>query len=120
MFRSFARLHDAERWRRDAQRQIDAGRSLVERPTPTFGEAAAELLAGMESGAIRARGGGRFRGSVVRRYGQVLTRYLLPRFADRRLSQIARRDLVDLIEDLHGLGLAPSTIRNTLDPVRVI
>jgi hypothetical protein len=120
VFRSFTRLQDAQRWRRDAQRQIDSGRSVVERRTQTFGEAAADLLAGMETGAIRARGGGRFRASVVRKYRHLLTRYTLPRFADRRLSQITRRDLVDLIEELHGLGLAPSTIRNALDPIRVI
>jgi integrase len=38
----------------------------------------------------------------------------------RRLDRIERRDLVDLVEALHARDLAPSTIRNALDPVRVV
>ncbi len=123
VYRSFATLEEAALWRSQAKHDAQRGGGLRLRAAgdvPTLREAGIALLAGIESGAVRKRGGGTYRPGVRRAYQRVLTRYVLPRLGDQRLSQITQPDLLDLVEDLQALGLSPSTIKNALDPVRVI
>ncbi len=111
----------AKNWRGDAGTQIRAGKFAV--PTRrTLYEAADELIAGMESGAVFDRSGRPYKPSTVRGYVTHLRTYILPALGPRKLSTITRRDVQQLVERLQGepLTLSASTIRNVLRPLHVI
>lgn len=90
------------------------------RQTHTLREAAETFLAGAESGAIRHARRKVFKPSVVRSYRQSLNDHVLPALGNRRLSDITDADLNRLVETLQGRGLAGSTVRNAIAPVRAI
>jgi integrase len=92
---------------------------LLYRQQPERYERAA-LLEGMESGAVRKRGGGEYRAGVIRTYRRALTLYVYPELGGLRLSEITQPDLIELVEILQSAGLQPSTIKNAIDPVRVL
>ncbi len=120
---TFETLQEAELWRSQArvQAQRDAGVMLKRAGTcPTLREAGESLLEGMESGAIRKQGGGEYRPGVIREYRRGLTLNIYPTLGAWRLDSIRQSDLLGLVERLQGRGLAPSTIKNSFDPVRVI
>ena len=118
--RCFPTQDAAKAWRRNNAVKATDGR-LRAVTTPTLEHAAGDLLAGMRDGSIRARGGGAFRPPVIREYDSMLRRRVLTSpLAKKKLAHITTADLYGLVRDLHRLGLAPSSIRNTLDPIRVI
>jgi integrase len=88
----------------------------------TLWAAAEDLIDGMRSGRIYDRSGRRYKPSTTRGYATHLRIYILPEYADRRLSSIARRDLQQLLDRLQGEPheLSASTIRNILCPLQVI
>jgi integrase len=122
VFRSFATEREAAQWRAEANAQDQHERTAParQRQTPTIREAADDLVDGMLSGRILARGGKPFRARVARDYRKLLDRYVIPKLGDYCLADLRRRDGIDLVDDLHARGLAPSTIRNAFDPLRTI
>lgn len=118
--RTFPTMAAAKSWRRDALTQLEDGRL---RPTTsvTLSEAAAELLEGARSGAIReGRRSHRYKPSTVRSYEKALRLRILPALGHMKLGEIRRTDVQALVDKLAGEGLAGSSIKNTLDPMRVI
>ena len=89
-------------------------------PGLTLREAAEAWLAGARDGSIRNRSGDRYKPSVVRGYETSLRLRVLPDLGGRKLSEIRRSDLQDFADRLLGDGVDPSTIRNTLMPLRAI
>jgi hypothetical protein len=61
-----------------------------------------------------------YKPSTVRSYRHTLNRRVLPALGSRRLADVQRRDVQALVDRLVSHGLSPSTITNTLDPLRVI
>ena len=117
--KTFASQSAAKSWRSDALSA--ANRGQLRTPSAVkLGDAAAELLAGMADGSIPTRSGGRYKPSVIRSYEASLRLRLLPALGDLRLADISRADVQDLADSLTGAGLAPSSISNALDPLRVI
>jgi integrase len=112
-------LAEARAWRQDAQRAIRRG-ELRLTEAPTLRDAAAELIDGMASGAIPARGGQPYRASVIRKYEGILERYVLDDLGARRLNAITHLDLLDHAERLRARGYAPNTVRRAFDPMRVV
>jgi hypothetical protein len=88
--------------------------------TTTLREAAHALVAGMKDGRVRTRSGDLYKPSVIRGYESVLALRVLNDLGALRLSEIHRADLQALADGLLAKGLDPSTIRNTLMPLRVI
>jgi integrase len=109
----------ARAWRRDALRAIARGRSVVPADV-TVRELGDQLIAGMRDGGIRNRSGDRYKPSVIASYDGALQRHVLPAFGARKIGEVARRDVQQLVERLGRDGADPSTIRNALMPLRVI
>ena len=86
----------------------------------TLRTAAAALIAGMQDGSVLDRSGTRYKPSTCRGYEQALRAHVLPALGDQQLTRIERRDVQRLVEQLRAKQLAPSTIANLLDPLRVI
>jgi integrase len=74
----------------------------------------------MRAGRIRTRSGERYKPSTIAGYEAALRMRVLPALGDRQLDTVERRDLRLLVEDLLDVGLDPSSVRNTLMPLRVI
>lgn len=125
--KTFPRVAEAVAWRKDAEHAIkhrtaDARKLGVVKREPSITVAAAltALLAGMDGGSVRDRSGKPYKPATRRSYSQAVHRYLVPAFGPMRLTDLRRRDVQDLIERMHAEGLSPSTIRNKLDPLRVL
>lgn len=115
----FETYDEAVTWRADALRGIRTGERSA-KVAPTLRTAAAELVTGMNSGAIPSRGGKPYRASVCRKYEQTLKHSILPDLGAHRLSDLTKGSLLEHAERLRARGLAPNTVRRALDPLRVI
>ena len=83
-------------------------------------DAAEAWLVAARAGVIRTRGGDPYKPSALRTYTEALEIRLLPAFGHLRMSSLTRNHVQRLIDDLVGRGLAPSTVRNTILPLRAI
>jgi Phage integrase, N-terminal SAM-like domain len=115
-FRSSA---EARFWRTDALAAIRAG-TLSGAPVPILAEAAESWVAGARSGAIRNRSGDVYKPSAIRGYEQALRLRVVPALGRMKLSEVRRSDLQAFVDRLLDADHDPSTIRNTLMPVRAI
>jgi integrase len=117
--KTFPTLAEARAWRSEAQTAIRRG-TLRAPSQVTLREAALAWLDGARAGSIRNRSGDRYKPSVLRGYETSLRLRVLPELGNRKFSEIRRRDVQDLADRLLGERLDPSTIRNTLMPLRAI
>jgi integrase len=117
--RTFATLAAARGWRADAL--VGLRRGTLRSPTSTTLSQAAELwLVGAREGTVRTRSGDRHKPSTIRSYEAALRNRVLPELGPVKLSQISRVDVQDFADRLHAEGLDPSTVRNTIVPLRAI
>lgn len=117
--RSFPTLAAARAWRSDAQTQLRRG--TLRAPTPTtVVEAAEAWTRRAREGVIRARGGQPYKPSTLRGYEEALRLRIVPELGTSRLSALTRNDCQDFVDRLSAQGLDPSTVRNSLLPLRVI
>jgi len=86
----------------------------------TLQQAAEAWLAGVRANEIHARGGRVFKPSVVRSYERALRLRALPDLGHERFSELTLPDLQRFVNRLVGAGHNPSTIRNTINPLRAI
>jgi integrase len=117
--KTFPTLAEARAWRSEAQTAMRRG-TLRAPSQLRLREAAEAWLEGAAAGSVRNRSGDRYKPSVVRSYETSLRLRVLPELGKRKVSEIRRRDVQDLADRLLGQGLDPSTIRNTLMPLRAI
>ena len=115
----FPTLSAAKQWRADAIGDVRRGK-LRAAPAVTLRQAADAWLAGARDGTIRNRSGDCYKPGPLREYDRALKNRILPDLGGRRISDITRDDLQDLADRLLAEGLDPSTIRNTLMPLRAI
>jgi integrase len=109
----------AKNWRTDAESEIKRG-AWFDPTRITLDHTANDFIAGAQKGTVLNRNGVRYRPSVVRGYESSLRRYVLPELGATRLSEIRRANVQHLVDALHASGLAPSTVRNAIDPLRRI
>jgi hypothetical protein len=113
--RTFPTKAAAVAWRSDSASAVR--KKLMRAPTSmTLREAANAWLEGARAGVIRNRSGDTYKPSAIRGYDQGLRLRVLPELGDRKLSDISRTDLQDLVDDLTAAGLNASTIVVTLLP----
>jgi integrase len=119
MFKTFTTLAEAKAWRSEAQVALRRG-TMRAGSSGTLREAAGAWLEGVKSGAIRNRSGHAYKPSAIRGYETALVARVLPVLGGLRLSEIRRVDVQDFADRLCADGLDPSTVRNTLMPLRAI
>ena len=61
-----------------------------------------------------------FKPSAIRAYRQALNQRVLPLLGNKRLTAVSQNMLQDLADRLSADGLSPSTVRNTMLPLRAI
>ena len=117
--RTFPTLAAAKAWRHDAK--VGLRRGTLRAPSRQRVDQAAEaFLAGARDGSVRNRSGDPYKPSVIRSYETALRRRILPAFGGYRLSDVRHVDVQDFADQLVAEELSPSSIRNTLLPLRVI
>lgn len=110
---------EAQLWRADAAK----ARSMGALRTPaklTVGQAADDLIAGMRDGTILDRSGRRYKPATIRSYERSVNVAIKPALGTKALGAVTQGDAQALVDDLHASGLSASTVRNRLDPLRVI
>lgn len=115
----FPTITQARNWRQDALVAVRKG-TLRAPVALTVREAAEAFIAGTRDGSVLDRAGERYKPSSIRNYEGWLDRYVLPTLGPRRVGDVRRADVQDLVDQLVGSGLAGSTVRNALDPLRRI
>ena len=106
-------------WRQESQ--VALRRGTMRAPTQiTVCQAAEEWLAAADAGIIRTRSGDPYKPSALRSYRQALRQRVLPQIGSQRLSAVTRNQIQDLVDRLVAKGLAPSTVRNSILPLRAI
>lgn len=109
----------ARSWRSDAEHGVRRGTLRGSEPL-TVNEAADELIAAMKSGAARTRSGDPYKPSTIRAYRESLEIHVRDDLGAMRLSDVQRRHVQRLADQLVAGGSSPSTVRNALMPLRVI
>jgi len=117
--KTFRTKAEAKAWRADAQVALRRGTITGARST-TLTDASSAWLAGAASGAVRNRSGDVYKPSTIRGYEQALRIRVLPDLGPVLLSEIQRAELQAFVDRLLEADHDPSTIRNTLLPVRAI
>lgn len=117
--RTFPTLAAAKAWRADALSARHRG-DLRAPSRLTVRDAAKAWLAGARNGTIRNRSGDRYKPSAIRTYEIALKHRVIPALGSCRLSELRRVEVQDFSDGLLRDGLDPSTIRNTLMPLRAL
>jgi integrase len=111
-------LDAAIAWKRDHETATSQARRTRGR-APTLDEAMGRWLADARAGVALARGRRRFRPGTRDEYERLARAELLPGHGHRRIDELG--DHLDaLVVDLQRRGLATSTIRNVLMPLRAM
>lgn len=117
--KSFRDRRAAYDWRQDARVDLRRGVFAAPRPT-TVRQAGDELITGMRAGTILNRSRRRYKPKTIRGYDQALSDWVYPTLGGARLTDLTRNDVEEFIGRLIAAGMAPSTIRNAVMPLRVI
>jgi len=115
----FDSLREAELWRGEIRGAVDRGEARAQ-TRKTVDAAAAELIAGMKNGTRLNRSGRPYKPSTIRRYELALRLHVQPAVGHLRLVDVDRGRVRELIRRWTLAGHDPSSIRNELDPLRVI
>jgi integrase len=117
--KTFPTLAAARAWRQESQVALRKGTLRAPSPT-TLAEAAEDWLAAATAGLVRTRSGDAYKPSAVRAYRQALHSRVLPSLGSNRVTALSRTMLQDLADRLSAEGLSPSSVRNTILPLRAI
>jgi integrase len=112
-------LAAAKRWRADALSMQNRGQ-LQRETRETVREVGDEWLEKAKRGLVSRRTKVKFKPSTLRDYESALEQYIYPDLGAVRLSDLRRGDVQALVDRLGEAGLAGSTVRNAIMPLRVI
>lgn len=117
--RVFSTIDEAKQWRAETEKALEEPGSFGPGGV-FFGYAARRWLKAAEDGVIRTRSGVPYKPSAIRRYGHAIEHFLIPHIGRRRLGEIRRVHVQDLVDQMVSDGYSPSSIRNVILPLRSI
>src|SRR4051794_24537217 len=118
---TFHSYSEARRWKAATQADVDKGKiATTPSQQPKLRQAAETFLAGAQAGVILNSSEERYKPATLRSYERALRLRLLPALGDKKLGKITRADVQRLVRQWRAQGLQDSTVRNSLDPLRVI
>jgi integrase len=117
--RTFPTRAAAKSWRQDAIVALKQGR-IRATTALTLNEAAEAWLEGARDGTIRNRAGDIYQPSAIRSYEASLRLRVLRELGSKRLSDLRRTHVQDLVSQLVADGLAAATIQATIIPLKAI
>jgi integrase len=117
--KTFAKEREAKAWRAATTDAVNVGTLRAPSQT-TLRKGWDTWLEGARSGSIRTRSGDRYKPSALHGYEQSMSKRVLAKLGDERVDKLTRQQLQELADELYGEGLDPSTIRNTIMPLRAM
>jgi integrase len=115
----FPTIAAARSWRIAALAQHQ--RSALRPPArQTLEEAGEEWLEGARNGEIHSRGRKPYKPSVLRSYERALRLRVYPELGTQRISEVTLPGLQRFVNGMVAKKVDPSTIRNTVNPLRAI
>jgi integrase len=117
--KTFPTLADARAWRAETQSALNRGAHKAPSRI-TVEEAIEEWLSGARAGVIRNRSGDPYKPGAIRGYKRSFDSRIIPRFGALKISELARQEIQDLVDELLAKGKAPSTVRNAVMPLRAL
>jgi integrase len=117
--KTFATRGEAVEWQQDSRPRVRQG--AMRAPTAqTIREASVAWLEGARSGLIRTRSGRPYKPAAIRAYDDAMRLRVLSELGSKRLGDVTRNDVQDLVDKLQAAGSSASTIRVSLLPLRAI
>jgi integrase len=118
---TFHTLAAAKAWQADQRRHLYDGADLSS--AVTVSDALKEFQDGLDNGRSRAKGKVAYKPSVANSYkGNIarLSRCLGGRLVETRLRDLSPQLVQRVVDELVAEGLSPSTVRNTIIPLRKV
>jgi integrase len=117
--KTFATRAAAVAWRDDARGQVRR-HELRASVATTVAEAASAWLDGARAGVIRNRSGDVYKPAALRTYEQALRLRILPEIGRRKLAEVDRQTLQDVVDRLVASGMSAGAVQVTLLPLRLV
>jgi integrase len=109
----------AREWR--AETSVAVRKLLVRAPTRvTVERAGEEWLQRARDGLVRTRSGDDYKPATIRAYEAAFRLRVGPALGTKRLSEVTRNDVQDLVDELVAEGQSPPTVGVTISALRVI
>ena len=109
----------AREWR--AETALAVRKLILRAPTSvTVQSAGDDWLARAREGLVRTRSGDEYKPATIRAYEAALRLRINPALGGKRLSEVTRNDVQDLIDALVAEGHEPPTVGTTVSALRVI
>jgi integrase len=74
----------------------------------------------VRTGIVRTRDGKAYKPGSIRNYERTLRLYVLPALGPHRLADVRRVDAQDVVDDVLGKGLEPTTVQAAILPLRAL
>lgn len=117
--KTFRTKTEARQWQAEAKTEVRKG--IRRAPgNKTIRDALEELVAGMKDGSVLTTGRYPFKPGSYYGYELHVQNTWIPRIGNRKVSAITRPELQRIVDDLSREGLAPATIANCLNPLKVL
>jgi hypothetical protein len=118
--RTFKTKGAAKSWRQDMIVAIRRGEVSTTSTQLTLDDAVKEWLKAADAGTVRTRGGRPFAPASIRAVRQNYRLRVKEGYGRRRLDRITLLDLQEFVDELDAASTHPSTIENTVLPLRVV
>jgi integrase len=117
--KSFKRESEAKAWRQDAAGAVRRGALRPSKPV-TVKTAATDWLGAARAGIVRTRDGRAYKAASLRNYERTLRLHVLPVLGTRKVADVRKADVQDLVDGLVAQGLAAVTVQCAILPLRAI
>jgi integrase len=117
--KSFTRESEAKAWRQDAAGAVRRGALRPSQPI-TLHNASEDWLEAARAGIVRTRTGRAYKAASIRNYERTLRLHVLPVLGGRKVADVRKSDVQDLVDELVSQNLAPVTVQCAILPLRAI
>lgn len=113
-------LEQAKEWQRNHRQALRTQRTAGPVPTITLAEAWPLWVAKAKAGGILARGDKPYKRRPLDEYNATMKKHILPEYGPNPMAEVTTAGLALLVSDLMASGKGASTVRNIMNPVRVL
>jgi integrase len=117
--KTFSSLAEARAWSQDSYGAVRR-RELRPRSSKTLTQVADEWFDQARKGAVLSRSDRPYKPSTLREYESDFNTYVRPAIGHKRVSDVDREDVKEIVSEMRADGWKPSTVRNTINALRVI
>lgn len=117
---TFKKKKDAEEWREEMRVALRNRSFTGASGAMTVGEFGDRVMAQLKAGEVKGRGGNPLRAGTVRTYRNQWEHTLRPLIGHRKLNELSRPDIQEMIDRWRAEGKAPATITSYLLPLAFI